>query len=107
MAFGLIALVLTRQGLAVVELLKPVSGTQAGLMARLADSAQRGTLAADALDSDFRAPSDECLQQVAPLWPQHLGGGPCRGRVDSSCQIGAPPAQGTDRDPTSGQTSGS
>jgi len=56
MAFGLIALVLTRQGLAVVELLKPVSGTQAGLMARLADSAQRGTLAADALDSDFRAP---------------------------------------------------
>jgi hypothetical protein len=43
MAFGLIALVLTRQGLMVRELLTPGCDAQAGLMQRLTDAALGGT----------------------------------------------------------------
>jgi len=42
MAFGLIALVLTRQGLAVLELLAPRPGTRTGFLARVADTAHGG-----------------------------------------------------------------
>jgi hypothetical protein len=55
MAFALIAVVLTRQAVALVELLRPPSGTRAGLMARLADSAQGGVLSPDPLEPTYPA----------------------------------------------------
>jgi hypothetical protein len=55
MAFGLIAVVLTRQGLAVLELLSPPAGTRGNLLARLADSAQGGSRAPELLDPGYRS----------------------------------------------------
>src|ERR1022692_1447966 len=55
MAFGLIALVLVRQGLMVRELLAPSRDAQAGLMQRLTDAALGGTGAGDGPGSGYRA----------------------------------------------------
>ncbi len=55
MAFALIAVVLTRQAVALIELARPPSGTSEGLLRRLAESAQGGTLTSDPLEPTYPA----------------------------------------------------
>ncbi len=59
MAFGLIALVLARQGLMVLELLAPSRDVQAGLMQRLARAALGGAGVGGEPDSDYEAGGHE------------------------------------------------
>jgi hypothetical protein len=61
MAFGLIALVLARQGLLVKELLEQRSGTRTGLLVRLTDTALGGALADEKFGSTTPGSSHELL----------------------------------------------
>jgi hypothetical protein len=61
MAFGLIALVLARQGLMVLELLAPSRDVQASLMQRLAHAALGGPAVGEGPGSGYQAGGHEPL----------------------------------------------